>query len=128
MTRPTDPSSMWFPLDPDEPTSELYRLMPPRRRSESREALDAAAGQDQDDHDDVPAADPALAGPPADRKGAPPRLAPFFGGVLSNALGGVLTAIALAAAAYLWTHLHHAGQFPAQRPPTPPAATATAHP
>lgn len=31
--------------DPDEPTSELYRLMPPRRpRSELREALDAARG------------------------------------------------------------------------------------
>lgn len=33
--------------DPDEPTSELYRLMPPRRpRSELRQALDAAQGPD----------------------------------------------------------------------------------
>lgn len=28
--------------DPDEPTSELYRLLRPRPRSELREALDAA--------------------------------------------------------------------------------------
>jgi hypothetical protein len=32
----------WDP-DPDEPTSELYRLMPPRR-NQLREALDAAHG------------------------------------------------------------------------------------
>jgi hypothetical protein len=33
--------------DPDEPTSELYRIMPPRRpRSELRQALDAAQGRD----------------------------------------------------------------------------------
>jgi len=102
--------------------------MPPRRRSELREALDAATGGGQDDHDDVPAADPVLAGSPAGRKGAHPRLAPFFGGVLSNALGGILTAIALAVAAYLWTYLHHVGHSPAQHPATPPAATATAHP
>ena len=31
---------MWTPADPDEPTSGLYRLMPPQR-SELREALDA---------------------------------------------------------------------------------------
>jgi len=36
---------VWYPPDPDEPTSELYRLMPPRRqRSQLREALDAAHG------------------------------------------------------------------------------------
>ena len=36
---------MWNPPDPYEPTSEPYRLMPPRRqRSELREALDAATG------------------------------------------------------------------------------------
>lgn len=33
--------------DPDEPTSELYRLMPPRRpRSELRQVLDAVQGPD----------------------------------------------------------------------------------
>lgn len=37
--------AVWYPPDPDEPTSEIYRLMPPRRRpSELREALDAAPG------------------------------------------------------------------------------------
>lgn len=36
---------MWYPPDPDEPVSELYRLMPPRRKpSELQEALDAANG------------------------------------------------------------------------------------
>jgi hypothetical protein len=36
---------VWHPRDPDEPTSELYRLMPPRRRtSQLQEALDAAHG------------------------------------------------------------------------------------
>jgi len=35
---------MWHPIDPDEPTSEPYRLMSPRKRSELREALDAATG------------------------------------------------------------------------------------
>jgi hypothetical protein len=37
--------AVWYPPDPDEPTSELYRLMPPRRRpSQLRETLDAAYG------------------------------------------------------------------------------------
>ena len=37
--------AVWHPPDPDEPTSELYRLMPPRRRpSQLQEALDAAHG------------------------------------------------------------------------------------
>jgi len=36
---------VWNPPDPDEPTSEIYWLMPPRRRpSQLREALDAACG------------------------------------------------------------------------------------
>ena len=45
MTRPTDPTSMWSPPDPDEPTSEPYRIMPPRRRtSQLQEALNDARG------------------------------------------------------------------------------------
>jgi len=44
---------MWSPSDPYEPTSELYRLMPPRRpRGQLREALDAAQGIDSPDDDD----------------------------------------------------------------------------
>ena len=44
---------MWSPPDPDEPTSELYRLMPPRRQpSQIREALDAAHGIGSSDADD----------------------------------------------------------------------------
>ena len=44
---------VWFPPDPDEPISELYRLTPPRRqRSEIREALDAAHGIDNPADDD----------------------------------------------------------------------------
>ena len=36
---------MWSPPYPDEPTSELYRLMSPRTQpSQLREALDAAYG------------------------------------------------------------------------------------
>ena len=39
---------MWNPPDPDEPTSEVYRLMPPRRKpSEVREALDALGSPGQ---------------------------------------------------------------------------------
>ena len=40
--------AVWYPPDPDEPTSEIYRLMPPRRPSELREALDAARGTSSD--------------------------------------------------------------------------------
>ena len=44
---------VWSPPGPDEPTSELYRLMPPRRqRSQIREALDAAHGIDSPADDD----------------------------------------------------------------------------
>jgi hypothetical protein len=44
---------VWFPPDPDEPISELYRLTPPRRqRSEIREALDATHGIDNPADDD----------------------------------------------------------------------------
>ncbi len=40
-------NAVWSPPDADEPTSELYRLTPPRRRSQLREALDAAHGAGQ---------------------------------------------------------------------------------
>jgi hypothetical protein len=43
---------MWSPPDPYEPTSELYRIMPSRRRSQLREALDAAHGIDDPASDD----------------------------------------------------------------------------
>jgi hypothetical protein len=44
--------AVWNPPDPDEPTSEIYRLMPPRRRpSQLREALDAARGTGSGDGD-----------------------------------------------------------------------------
>jgi hypothetical protein len=43
---------VWNPPDPDEPTSEIYRLMPPRRHpSQLREALDAAYGTGSGDGD-----------------------------------------------------------------------------
>jgi hypothetical protein len=108
---------MWYPPDPDEPTSELYRLTPPRRRSELREALDAAAGVSREDT--AALAVPVLQGAPASRKG----IASFFGGVISNALGAILATIAVALSLYLWAHFFH----PAGHPPVRPAATATAH-
>ena len=46
---------MWHPPDPDEPVSEVYRLLPPQRRpSELREALDAANGTGRPDAGDDP--------------------------------------------------------------------------
>jgi hypothetical protein len=115
---------MWTPADPDEPTSELYRLMPPRRRSELREALDAASGRDHDDRDPA-GAEPlvVLSGSPAGRKYAE-RIGRFFVGALSNGLGGIITVVALALAAFLWAHFHHAGHPPA--PPVRPAVTTPA--
>lgn len=113
---------MWYPQDPDEPTSEPYRLMPPRRRSELREALDAATGADRDDA--VAPAAPVLSGPPADTKGTRRQVAPFFGGVISNALGAILATAIVALSVYLWAHFHHAGHPPDR--PAPSAATATA--
>jgi hypothetical protein len=46
--------AVWYPPDPDEPTSTLYRLMPARRRTgELPEALDAASGTGRPDDDPV---------------------------------------------------------------------------
>jgi hypothetical protein len=71
---------MWYPRDPDGPASEIYRLMPPRPRSELREALDAATGRGwsapgRDDEAITPAP-----GPAADRKAA--RYAGGLGGLV----------------------------------------------
>ena len=47
--------AVWHPSDPDEPVSELYRLLPPQRRpSELREALDAATASGRPDADGDP--------------------------------------------------------------------------
>jgi hypothetical protein len=83
--------------DPDEPTSELYRLMPPRRpRSELREALDAATGRDRaapsDGGEAVPAAAVEIGGTGARRTGS--WLRPFLGSALANAVVTILAAIA----------------------------------
>jgi len=113
---------MWDPPDPYEPTSELYRLTPPRRhRSELREALDAATGQDRQDADAT--GGPVFSGPPAVVNGTRKAFAAFFRDVISNALGGILVVVVLALAALLWAHFHHAARPPAR--PTQPAATAT---
>jgi hypothetical protein len=104
--------------DPDEPTSELYRLMPPRRpRSELREALDAATGRDR--------AAPGLeaGGPGAKRTGS--WLGPFLGNTFANAAGAILAAIVIAVVSYLFAH--HVGHAPARQSPARPSATAV-HP
>jgi hypothetical protein len=44
---------VWHPPDPDEATGELYRLLPRRRPSELREALDAAQGVGGPDNDPI---------------------------------------------------------------------------
>jgi hypothetical protein len=114
---------MWNPPDPHEPTSELYRLMPPRRqRSELREALDAATGHDHQDAGAI--GGPVFSGPPAVPKRTRKAFAAFFRDATSNALGGILTVVVLAVAALLWAHFHHAVRPPAR--PDRPAATATA--
>jgi len=47
--------AVWHPSDPDEPVSELYRLLPEQRRpGELREALDAANGTGRPDADRDP--------------------------------------------------------------------------
>jgi hypothetical protein len=88
---------MWNPVDPDEPTSELYRLMPPRRRSELREVLDdAAGGAERGDS----------AAPAAAARGARRTIGSFLGSVTANALGGILAAGGVALIVYLWVHFH----------------------
>ena len=127
MTRPSDPSgSTGSPNDPHDratSASDSRWLVPPSRRSELREALDAPAGFGQDDRDGMSVPDHA-ADQPDGRTRTIPQLAAFFGGVLSNALGGVLATLIVALAIFLWTHFY-ARHPPAHRPPTPPAATAT---
>jgi hypothetical protein len=123
MTRTTDPSPAQPAHGPRQPASGQRRPKPARRRSELREALDAATGRDQDGHE-VPSAGPATEAPPAGSKETGSLLAPFFGGVISNALGGILAAILLALGAFLWAHVHHPGHPPAQRPVAPASASA----
>lgn len=127
MTRPSDPSvSTGSSRDPQDPASssiDLYRLVPSRPRSELREALDAATGYGQADHDGVSAPDPATDLPDG-KKRTRPSLATFFEGVVSNALGGVLATLIVALAIFLWTHFH-AGHSPAKHLPPRPVATAT---
>jgi len=97
---------MWYPPDPDEPTSEVHRLMP-SRRGELREALDAATGRGrQPGRDEVAEdAEPVLSRS-ADENNARPRFAPFFGSVISNAIGAALATAVVALAVYLWAHFH----------------------
>jgi hypothetical protein len=126
MTRPFDPSvSTESSRDPQEPASsagDLHRLVPSRPRSELREALDAATGYGQNDHGGVCAPDPATDLPDG-KKRTWPRLAAFFEGVVSNALGGVLATLIVALGIFLWTHFH-AGHSHAKHLPPRPAATA----
>jgi hypothetical protein len=91
----------------------------PFRHSELREALDAATGHGEG----VPAPDPATDQPDG-KKRTPRRLAAFFEGVLSNALGGILATLIVALAIFLWTH-SHVGHSPANHLPVRPTATAT---
>ena len=94
--------------DPDEPTSELYRLVP-SRRSELREALDATAGRGHQEERDGTMADAAyviLTGPGAVSERAKRRRA-WFSGAMQNAVGGVITAAVLALVAYLAAHFLH---------------------
>ncbi|MDQ2812895.1 MAG: hypothetical protein M3Z75_13720 [Actinomycetota bacterium] len=95
----------------------------PFRRSELREALDAATGHGQDERDDVSVPDPAT-GQPNSKKRTLRWLAAFFAGVLSNALGGILTILIVALAIFLWTH-SHAGHSPANHLPIRSTAAAT---
>jgi len=105
--------------DPDEPTSEPYRLMPPRRpRSELREALDAALhapGQDQ-----AAAADGgqvSSARRPALTRTASRRILRWLGTVVTGVLIAVLAALI---ANYL------SGARPASSPPHRSPATPAA--
>jgi hypothetical protein len=80
--------------DPDGPTSELYRLLPPRPRSELKEARDAAL---------VPSARGQVAGEDSSeassRRGtgfarsAARRILPWLGDVLTGVLIAVLAAL-----------------------------------
>ena len=119
---------MWYPPDPDEPTSELYRLMPPRPRSELREALDAATGRDRaaPGHYDkaAPAPAPEPGRPLAKRSGT--WLSPFLNNTFASAAGAILAAIVIALASYLLAH--HASHTPARQSPARPSATESAHP
>ena len=106
--------------DPDEPTSELYRVMPPRPRSEIREALDAATGRDRTGPWE------AAPAPETGRMGAKRRgswLGPFLGNTLANTVGAILAAILIAIVSYLFAH--HAGHdAQARQAPARPSATA----
>jgi hypothetical protein len=82
-------------------------------------------------HGGQPCAEPASrpgqvpAEPLTPRKGRFKRFAPFGGSALSNAIGGVLTAAALALSAWLGSHyVHHGGQAVIHHPR--PSATAPA--
>ena len=66
-----------------------------------------------------PGAGPAPSTPPAGRKDKRLWVAPFAGSILANALGGVLAAILIAIAAFLWAHYFHCGHFPCMRPGPP---------
>jgi hypothetical protein len=115
---------MWYPPDPDEPTSELYRLMPRRPRSELREALDAATGRDHAEPGHYGEATPAAAlepdGPSAKRTGT--WLGPFLGNTLANAAGAILAALVIAFVSYLL--VHHASHTPARLPTARPSSIA----
>ena len=112
---------MWNPPDPYEPTSEPYRLTPPRRRSELREALDAATGQDAGGA--ASDAGPIFSGTPAGRKGTRKwkPFVPFLGGVIANALGTIL------AAASLGRHRDPVGALPPCRTSASAPAPARGH-
>jgi hypothetical protein len=91
---------VWNPPDPDEPTSEIYRLMPPRRRpSQLREALDVACGTGSGDGDGGLIMPPrrrwrALA---AKARPASRRALGWAGGLATLTLAGILSLVIYAA-------------------------------
>jgi hypothetical protein len=109
---------MWHPPDPDEPTSELYRLMPPRRRSEIREALDAATGSERQAGHNAEDSDEVILSGPAD------------GNVSWHArpwvrwTGGVATALLVTIVGTVVASLLYGWLASSPSPPAQPAPTA----
>lgn len=116
---------MWSPPDPDESSSELYRLIPPRPRSEIREALDAATGRARSvpgcSHETGPESGGVN---PAERRGA--WLGPFLSNTAANVVGGIIVIIVVALATYFFAH--HSSRTIIRQVPASPSETASARP
>jgi hypothetical protein len=115
---------MWNPPDRDESTSELYRLMPSRPRSEIREALDAATGRDRSVPGLSHETGPEFGGlNPPKRRAA--WLGPFLSNTAANVVGGIIVIIVVALATYLFAH--HTSRTVIRQLPASPSAAASAH-